>query len=87
MDESADVLDKEHMAMVSLLVNVARASCKRKDKIRDSQREIIEEGISSGEIKTGKGLNQESSLQKPGATRWGFILRISAVWSAFLLLG
>ncbi|CAA7012844.1 unnamed protein product [Microthlaspi erraticum] len=57
--------------MVSLLVNVAGASCKRKDKIRDSQREINEEGISSGEIKTGKGLNQESSLQRPGATRWG----------------
>lgn len=57
--------------MIHVLVNVAGASCKRKDMIRDHQRKIIEDGISSGEIKTGKGLNQEASLQRPGITRWG----------------
>uniref|UniRef100_A0A0D3DKY9 TTF-type domain-containing protein n=1 Tax=Brassica oleracea var. oleracea TaxID=109376 RepID=A0A0D3DKY9_BRAOL len=48
-----------------------RASCKRKDKMREIQRDIIEKRISSGEIKNGKGLNQESSLPRPGSTRWG----------------
>ncbi|XP_023641912.1 zinc finger MYM-type protein 1 [Capsella rubella] len=31
----------------------------------------VQEGISSGEINTGTGLNQEISLQRPGNTRWG----------------
>ncbi|XP_019084380.1 PREDICTED: uncharacterized protein LOC104709899 [Camelina sativa] len=45
-------------------------SCKRKDMIREEYRKRIEEGISRGEIKTGKGLNQELSLQRPGNTCW-----------------
>ncbi|KAG7594755.1 hypothetical protein ISN45_Aa01g034900 [Arabidopsis thaliana x Arabidopsis arenosa] len=57
--------------MISTLLNVVGASCKRKDMVREDQRRIIEEGISRGEIKTGKGLNQELSLQRPGNTRWG----------------
>jgi len=64
--EVRDFFDK-----ISLLVNVVAASCKRKDKMREIQRDIIEKGISNGEIKTGKGLNQESSLPRPGITRWG----------------
>ncbi|XP_056847355.1 uncharacterized protein LOC108815493 [Raphanus sativus] len=47
------------------------ASCKRKDKIREDQRKIIEERVSKGKIKTGEGKNQECSLQRPGNTRWG----------------
>ncbi|XP_019084184.1 PREDICTED: uncharacterized protein LOC104709114 [Camelina sativa] len=47
------------------------ASCKRKDMIRENYRKIVEEGINNGEIKTGTGLNQEISLQRPGNTRWG----------------
>ena len=27
--------------------------------------------LASGEITTGKGTNQNRSLQRPGATRWG----------------
>ncbi|XP_010507185.1 PREDICTED: zinc finger MYM-type protein 1-like [Camelina sativa] len=57
--------------MVSLLLNVVGASCKRKDMLRESYRKKIEEGISNGEIKTGTGLNQELSLQRPTNTRWG----------------
>ncbi|KAF8089149.1 hypothetical protein N665_0516s0007 [Sinapis alba] len=64
--EVSDFFDK-----ISILLNVVGASCKRQDMIREDQRKIIEEGVSKGEIKTGKGLNQECSLQKPGNTRWG----------------
>ncbi|XP_010412600.1 PREDICTED: uncharacterized protein LOC104698923 [Camelina sativa] len=119
VDESADVSDKEQMAMVfrfvdkyvivkerfvgvihvketsslslkcaidSLFVKYGLsmkkvrghgydgaigASCKRKDMIRENYRKIVEEGINNGEIKTGTGLNQEISLQRPGNTRWG----------------
>ncbi|EOA33834.1 hypothetical protein CARUB_v10021315mg, partial [Capsella rubella] len=57
--------------MISVLINVVGASCKRKDMLREEYRKKIEEEISQGEIKTGKGLNQELSLQRPGNTRWG----------------
>ena len=57
--------------MISLLLNVVGASCKRKDRIWETNRQKVKEGISNGEIKTGTGLNQEISLQKPGNTRWG----------------
>ncbi|XP_019086317.1 PREDICTED: uncharacterized protein LOC109126879 [Camelina sativa] len=53
--EVGDFFDK-----VYVLVNVLIASCKRKDLMREIQRGEIEKGISSGEIKTGKGLNKES---------------------------
>ncbi|KAF8105848.1 hypothetical protein N665_0153s0009 [Sinapis alba] len=56
---------------IYLLVNVVATSCKTKGKMREIERDIIEKIISSGEIKIGKGLNQESSLQRPGRTRWG----------------
>ncbi|XP_019087433.1 PREDICTED: zinc finger MYM-type protein 1-like [Camelina sativa] len=61
----------EFFEMISVLLNDVGASCKRKDMIRENYRKIVEEGISNGEIKTGTGLNQEVSLQRPGTTRWG----------------
>ena len=64
--EVRDFFDK-----IYLLVNVVETSCKRKYKMREIQRYIIEKRISSGEIKIGKRLNQESSLPRPGSTRWG----------------
>ncbi|PVH33693.1 hypothetical protein PAHAL_8G046400 [Panicum hallii] len=56
--------------MISLLLNVAGASCKRKDMIRQSQQEKVKRAIGSGQISTGTGLNQEQTLQRPGDTRW-----------------
>ena len=47
------------------------ASCKRKDMIRESNRENVKKSISSGRISTGTGLNQDQSLQRAGDTRWG----------------
>lgn len=51
-----------------MLVNVVADSCKMRDNVREIQRDIIEKRISSGDIKTEKGLNQESSLPRPGST-------------------
>ena len=57
--EVSDFFDK-----IYVLLNVVGASCKRQDMIREDQRKIIEEGVSHGEIKTGKRLNQERSIQR-----------------------
>jgi len=64
-DDISDFFD-----MVSLLINVAGASCKRKDMIRESQQERVGKAIGSGQLSNGTGLNQEQSLQRAGDTRW-----------------
>jgi hypothetical protein len=55
--------------MVSLLLNVAGASCKRKDMIRESQQDRVSKAIGSGQLSSGTGLNQEQALQRAGDTR------------------
>uniref|UniRef100_A0A0D3E775 DUF4371 domain-containing protein n=1 Tax=Brassica oleracea var. oleracea TaxID=109376 RepID=A0A0D3E775_BRAOL len=57
--------------MISLLLNVVGTSCKRKDALRESHKEMTEKEVNDGEHKTGKGLNQDVSVQRPGMTRWG----------------
>jgi hypothetical protein len=64
-DDISDFFD-----MVSLLINVAGASCKRKDMIRECQQERVSKAICSGQLRSGTGLNQEQSLQRAGDTRW-----------------
>ncbi|KAL6582954.1 hypothetical protein OROMI_005032 [Orobanche minor] len=56
--------------MIAVVMNVVCASCKRKDMIRESQKQKLEEAIGSGELETGSGLNQELSLSRAGDTRW-----------------
>ncbi|KAL6520664.1 hypothetical protein OROMI_032224 [Orobanche minor] len=56
--------------MIAVVMNVVCVSCKRKDMIRESQKEKLEEAIGSGELETGSGLNQELSLSRAGDTRW-----------------
>ena len=71
--------------MISTLLNVVGASCKRQDKFREIQREELEKQISSGEVKTGTGQNQERSLPRPANTRWGShhktLLRLEELFS------
>jgi hypothetical protein len=54
----------------SICVTVG-ASCKRADQFREQQAASIREAIIGGELMTGRGLNQELSLRRPGETRWG----------------
>ncbi|XP_078154717.1 uncharacterized protein LOC144550590 [Carex rostrata] len=56
--------------IISQVVNVVSASCKRRDQLREKQRIEILESISNLEIKTGSGLNQEMGLARPSNTRW-----------------
>ncbi|KAG6418273.1 hypothetical protein SASPL_120474 [Salvia splendens] len=70
------VVAKKHTSIgsfynvINRLCNVVGGSCKRRDILREKQRENILEKIASDEITTGTGLNQEMSLKRPGDTRW-----------------
>ncbi|CAM8934062.1 unnamed protein product [Rhodiola kirilowii] len=77
---------------LSMITNMVSASCKRKDEFRQTLHENLVEMLINGEISTGKGLNQETSLARPGATRWGShfttIIRHLSLWpSTIKVLG
>ncbi|KAL6516325.1 hypothetical protein OROGR_019630 [Orobanche gracilis] len=63
-------------------------SCKRMDELKKAQHKNIVESLERGDISTGRGLNQETSLARPGATHWGShykkIVRLLAMWSSVL---
>ncbi|XP_024989357.1 uncharacterized protein LOC112523917 [Cynara cardunculus var. scolymus] len=54
-----------------MVINVVNASCKRKDMLRQSYKDRVQEAISKSEIDTGTGKCQELSLIRAGDTRWG----------------
>ncbi|CAL5432198.1 unnamed protein product [Camellia sinensis] len=66
---------KKHIDVVelfcSVIVNVVGGSCKRRDALRDAQFAKITEALDNGELRSGRGLNQETSLKRAGDTRWG----------------
>nr|XP_009780052.1 PREDICTED: uncharacterized protein LOC104229163 [Nicotiana sylvestris] len=57
--------------IVANVLNVIGASFKCRDKLRDHQAELLERLVESGEVQSGKELNQERGLQRPDDTRWG----------------
>ncbi|XP_028070321.1 zinc finger MYM-type protein 1-like [Camellia sinensis] len=57
--------------LVSNVVNVVRASCKRRDIVRKKQATKVAEALNTGEPSSGQGLNQETNLKRAGDTRWG----------------
>ncbi|XP_009622938.3 uncharacterized protein [Nicotiana tomentosiformis] len=56
VDESKDISHKDQILL---------------DLLREHQAEKLEELLKSGEVHTGRGLNQERGLQRLGDTRWG----------------
>ncbi|KAL5545449.1 hypothetical protein UlMin_005136 [Ulmus minor] len=56
---------------ISIVVNVVGASAKRSDILQDKQGIIIAEALQNGEISSGRGLNQHTSLKRCGDTHWG----------------
>ncbi|KAL5563579.1 hypothetical protein UlMin_033326 [Ulmus minor] len=57
--------------LITSVVNIVGASSKHCDILRGKQYDKIAEALESGEILSGRGLNQEISLKRPGDTRWG----------------
>ncbi|XP_048436514.1 zinc finger MYM-type protein 1-like [Pyrus x bretschneideri] len=72
----------------SSLVNLIGSSCKRPDAFREKQQEQIQKALDLGNLETGKGLNQESSLMRPCDTWWnshyGTIVSIIVMFEAML---
>ncbi|KAL4613890.1 hypothetical protein ACB092_07G014500 [Castanea dentata] len=56
--------------LVAKVFNIVGASCKRHDILREKRNAEVIEALKNNEISTGRGLNQEMSLKRPGNTRW-----------------
>jgi len=73
---------------VNMIVNSTSASCKRKDLLLDNHRTQLLGRLESGEISSGRGQHQETSLARPGDTRWGShyktLLRIKTMWDSII---
>ncbi|XP_075084969.1 uncharacterized protein LOC142168212 [Nicotiana tabacum] len=61
----------DFFCIVANVLNIVGASFKLRDLLREHQVEKLEELLKSGEVHTGRGLNQERGLQRPGDTHWG----------------
>lgn len=55
---------------VANITNVVVASCKRRDILREKQASNIARALDMGEMETGQGQNQETTLKRAGDTRW-----------------
>ena len=70
----------------NFIINVVSASPKRNDELLAKQTEEIAHEIELGELDTGRGANQISSLQRPRDTRWsshyGSILSLKKMFGA-----
>ena len=68
------------------MVNIIGASTKRCDILREKQVAKVFEALENNELSSGQGLNQETSLKRPGDTRWGShyntIIRIIFMFSS-----
>ncbi|XP_072147524.1 uncharacterized protein [Setaria viridis] len=73
---------------VTSIVNVVSASCKMKDQLLQSHHDKLVEQLDSSAIFSGRGKNQETSLARPGDTRWGthhkILARLKIMWSSVL---
>ncbi|XP_042446670.1 zinc finger MYM-type protein 1-like [Zingiber officinale] len=61
----------DFMWIVGSIVNTSASSYKRADKLRQLEHDRKVKLLERGEISSGRGLNQETSLARPGDTRWG----------------
>ena len=70
------------------IANLCSSSCRRMDILLDKHKEILLAKIMNGEMPTGRGKNQETTLSRPGDTRWGShyttLSRIESMWDAVI---
>ncbi|XP_062118895.1 uncharacterized protein LOC133832590 [Humulus lupulus] len=59
------------LTVVSNVVNIVGASSKRRGILREKQAQKVIEALKSGQLSSGKGLNQENGIKRPCDTRWG----------------
>ncbi|KAL4600720.1 hypothetical protein ACB092_11G218600 [Castanea dentata] len=58
----------EFFSLVSKIVAIVGASCKRREFLQNAQLAKITEALNLGELESGQGLNQETSLKRAGDT-------------------
>jgi hypothetical protein len=69
------ILIHQFFTNLSFIVNIVCASCNRFEELRIFQTTEIAYLIEINEIESGRGLNQISTLQRAGDTRWSSHLR------------
>ncbi|XP_042466107.1 zinc finger MYM-type protein 1-like [Zingiber officinale] len=78
----------DFMWIVGSIVNTSASSCKRADKLRQLEHDRKVKLLERGEISSGRGLNQETSLARHGDTRWGShhstLCRIEQMWPSVI---
>ncbi|XP_042401061.1 zinc finger MYM-type protein 1-like [Zingiber officinale] len=78
----------DFMWIVGSIVSTFASSCKRADKFRQLEHDRKVKLLERGEISSGRGLNQETSLARPGDTRWGShhstLCRIEQMWPSVI---
>ncbi|XP_030959239.1 zinc finger MYM-type protein 1-like [Quercus lobata] len=68
---SRQVVPISHFFLTLLfLIKIVSASCKRNEQLKVANANEIARLIDLEELETGSGLNQISTLQRPGETRW-----------------
>ena len=69
-------------------MNNVGASYKRRDILRAKQHDKVIEALNNGDILSGRGLYQETTLQRSGDTRWGLhygtLLSLITMYSSVL---
>ena len=55
-------------SLASKIVTIVGASCNRREFLRNAQLAKITEALNLGELESGQGLNQETSLKRAGDT-------------------
>jgi hypothetical protein len=55
-------------SLVNSIFNVVRASCKCRDILREKQIAEVVEVLQNNEMSTGRALNQEITIKRPGDT-------------------
>ena len=59
------------LSVVTNVVNVVGASSKHCDILHDKQFVVVSESLKHGELSSGQGLNQETTLKRACDTHWG----------------
>ncbi|XP_020702917.1 zinc finger MYM-type protein 1-like [Dendrobium catenatum] len=72
-------------SVISNMMNIVGVSCKRRDQLRDKQRERTLMELQNGELVTGQGLNQEITLKRAVVVEDG--ISSEQKGEAFALLG
>jgi hypothetical protein len=57
-------------SLVNSIFNLNGASCKRRDTLREKRAAEVVKALKNNEMSTGRDLNQETNLKRPGKTRW-----------------